>query len=212
MSDDIKNFRQAVEKLDEMLIEVSRLDEKVKSNLDTQDNQKEVLQTINTLQMKSNDILNSFNNLSDNIKINNIKTINTLKSDLDNVTKKFNENINEAINNIDINIDVESIKKQIETSLKSSIEKISFSELHSAMKTLNKETENFNHNNNRLKDINDVYSKSLKEIAKDVKEDINNNINTFNKMRSIVNFNILALTFLVGAGAGIFIYKFWLGV
>ncbi len=124
MSDDIKNFREAVEKFDELLLNLDVLDDKLSSNISnyvsTSENiststsqQKNIIEAISNLQIETKNLIDNFNEIDKTIytKINDFVTeleytlnnsIN--KIDMSKLSNKIERILEDDIVNLKINI------------------------------------------------------------------------------------------------------------
>ena len=203
MSDDIKNFREAVQKFDELIIELERVDEKMSANfknyhsLNTNfdeviEEQKLLTDNINNIQKESFSTIDIMKSIYTNIGLSYTNNLSNLKTELE----KFNNAISNTINKAIDNIDISNVSNKIEQLLDDKI------------KTLELE-------NTRLKNLNNKLDEQIKNNAKKVSTiitqtntKIDDNIERFNKMSKVVNWGILASSAAGGLAVGILITLF----
>ena len=199
MNDDIKNFREAVQKFDELIIELERVDEKMSVNFtnynslntnfdEVMSEQKLLTDNIQNIQKESFNTIDIMNTIYTNIELSYKNNSNNLKTQFED----FNNSINSTINKATDNIDISNVSRTIEKLFDDKI------------KTL--ELENI-----RLKNLNNKLDKEIeknKEHINTKMSQIDNSIERFNKMAKIVNWGILASVCGGGLVIGILITFF----
>ena len=183
MSDDIKNFREAVQKFDELIIDLERVDEKMSANfknyhsLNTNfdeviEEQKLLTDNIKNIQKESFNTIDIMNTIYTNIELSYKNNSDNLKTQFEDFNNSINSTINKAIDNIDISNVSRTINKLLDN------------------KITNLELENI-----RLKNLNNKLDKEIEKNEEHINtkmSQIDNSIERFNKMSKVVNWGILA--------------------
>jgi len=198
MSDDIKNFREAVQKFDELIIDLERVDEKMSDNfknyhsLNTNfdnviEEQKLLADNINNIQKESFSTIDIMKSIYTNISMSYSSNISNLKNELESFDKTINKTINKAIDNINISNVIRTIEKLFDDKIK----------------TLELENIRLKNLNNNLEKQIEKNEKKVSTIISQTNTRINDSIERFNKMSKVVNWGILASVGGGGLAVGI---------
>ncbi len=171
MSTEIDNFRKAVERFDELLVELEIVDSRLSTGLDNYKNvdnnidknmisQKEIIDNINKMQKKANNIIDRIDTLNINTEMINDNTVKVIKKEFGNFDNTIKTTMSNAINSIDLKI----FQTQIEGLFASKIN------------TLKNEIKKLEITNVKLKNI---------------KNNMNNSIDDINKISKVVNWKII---------------------
>ena len=193
MSADIQQFREAVQRFDELILELERTDDKLSNNFekyitlsdtlsDSVDNQREIIQAISNLMLKGTSIVNDINTLNNNTKSINQNTINTIKKEFE----SFDNNIKNTMSSVVNSIDLSTFRRQVETLFDHKI-----SSLESEVKRLNS-------GNDEL----DKLNTTIKTTLKSAKTEMSDSINEFNRLSKVVNWKVILSVLFGGMFAG----------
>lgn len=200
---DIENFRQAVQRLDELLVELERLDDKLSSSFTDYKTLfaeltrvKDIIQSITLLQGKSVDIIDKINAVAKNTQALNDNTIITLKRELSSfkteigqIVDYFDRSVKTAINNIDFS----KFENQVEAAFETKV------------KEIGQHTELLDAQTARFAAINRTLETTLTKIGQSTK----NSIEQFEQQAKTLPLYILALvsviSFILGMAAFMYI-------
>lgn len=200
MSADIENFRQAVQRFDELIVELERTDDKLSSNFeryitlsdtlgDSVHNQRGIIEAIDNLMIKGTNIVDNINTLNNNTKTINKNTIDTIKKEFE----EFDYHIKKTMSSVVNSIDLSTFKRQVEDLFN---DKIS---------SLESEVRRLNSNNNDLEKLNTT----IKSTLKTAKNEMNDSINQFNTLSKVVNWKVIVSVLFGGMFAGALLMMFF---
>lgn len=162
--------------------------------------EKEIIQAINDLQIRSANLLKNINILNDNTEVISKNTISSLKSEFDRFERGIRTSASEALNSVDLSEFRTQIEKLFE-------EKIS---------GLESEVNKLDRNNIKLETINDEISDTIKEQKEKFTEnieslyhEINSSIKKFNGLSKSLGWKSIAASMLGGAFIGAFVMMFF---
>lgn len=200
MSADIQQFREAVQRFDELILELERTDDKLSNNFeryitlsdtlsDSVENQRGIIQAIDNLMLKGTSIVNDINTLNNNTKSINQNTINTIKKEFEEFDYQIKDTMSSVINSIDLS----TFRRQVEDLFNDKI-----SNLESEVR--------------RLKSGNDDLEKlntTIKSTLKTAKNEMSDSINQFNTLSKVVNWKVIVSVLFGGLFAGALLMMFF---
>lgn len=200
MSADIENFRQAVQRFDELIVELERTDDKLSSNFeryitlsdtlgDSVHNQRGIIEAIDNLMIKGTNIVDNINTLNNNTKTINKNTIDTIKKEFE----EFDYHIQKTMSSVVNSIDLSTFRRQVETLFN---DKIS---------SLESEVRRLNSNNNELEKLNTT----IKSTLKSAKAEMSDSIEDFNRLAKVVNWKVIVSVLLGGMFVGALLMTFF---
>ena len=203
MSDEIKNFREAVQQFDNLIINLKRIDKKMSDNFknynslntnfdNVMNEQKLLTDNIQNIQSESFNTIDIMKSIYANIGLSYTNNLSNLKTELEKFNNSINNTINESINNIDIS----NVSRKIEQLLDDKI------------KTLELENIRLQNLNNNLEKKIKANEKKVNTIISQTDTQVNESIKQFNKMSKVVNWGILASVGGGGLAVGILITFF----
>lgn len=203
MSIEIEQFRQSVERFDEIIIELERIDDKLSSNFsgykllnenaaEITDSQEDIISSISNLQSKSVELIDSINLSKKENKKYQKSTINLNENAIENLKEefeKFDKQIQKTMSQTINKIDLSQFRKQVEVLFINKIKKLEV------------QTSKLEDNNKKFKSANQEFEKSFTFT----KNHMNVTIDRFNRMNNILNKKVIVMSVLGGMFFGAFI-------